>query len=74
MTVPSSTGWLGRLGDDGAGDAQVGAINPFNRSAAWPLSTSAVIRIFIVLYHFGPALHLDNTFLENDYRQLSFLA
>jgi hypothetical protein len=37
-------------------------------------STSAVIRIFIVLYHFGPALHLDNTFLENDYRQLSFLA
>jgi len=47
---------------------------PFNRLAAWPLSTSAVIRIFIVLYHFGPALHLDNTFLENDYRQLSFLA
>jgi len=37
-------------------------------------STSAVIRIFIVLYHFGLALHLDNTFLENDYCQLSCLA
>jgi hypothetical protein len=37
-------------------------------------STSAVIRIFIVLYHFGIALHLDNTFSENDYPQLSCLA
>jgi hypothetical protein len=59
-------------GDDCAGDAQVGVVNtivgPPDRS------TSAVIRIFIVLYHFGIALHLDNTFSENDYRQLSCLA
>jgi hypothetical protein len=60
-------------GGDCAGDAQVSAVNPFNRSAAWPLYLGSDSN-FHRFVSFWIALHLDNTFSENDYRQLSCLA
>jgi hypothetical protein len=74
MTAPLSAGWLSQLG--AMTEQATGKLARSILSIVRPpgRSTSAVIRIFIVLYHFGIALHLDNTFSENDYRQLSCLA
>jgi hypothetical protein len=65
---PHRDGWAKLGHDDGAGDEQVW------RHAAQPLYLGNDFELASFCIVSGPALHLDNTFLENDYPQLSCLA
>jgi hypothetical protein len=52
----------------------VAAVNPYNPYAAQPLYLGNNFELASFCIVSGPELHLDNTFLENDYPQLSCLA
>jgi len=58
----------------GQATSKCAAVNAYNPYAAQPLYLANDFELASFCIVSGPALHLDNTFLENDYPQLSCLA